>query len=125
MQFYPAELVTPPLALVALLGCPRLHTGVGEFLRSQQKPPINSLGVADPWSAARLFGERKANLTAPSDRTGILKVGNSVGGFGGGGAFVSLYRHPQAGGLSGGVTTGCLRLSVLASSSWGCFVWES
>jgi hypothetical protein len=74
MNFYPAELVTPPLALVALLGCPKLHPGVGEFLRSQQKPPINSLGVADPWSAARLFGERKANLTAPSYRTGILKV---------------------------------------------------
>ena len=33
MNFYPAELVTPPLALVALLGCPKLHAEVGEFLR--------------------------------------------------------------------------------------------
>ena len=74
MNFYPPELVTPPLALVALLGCPKLHAAIGEYLRSQQKPPINSLGVAEPWAAARLFGERKANLTAPSDRTGILKV---------------------------------------------------
>ena len=75
MNFYPAELVTPPLALVALLGYPKLHSSIGEYLRSKQKPPINSLGVAEPWAAARLLGERKANLTAPSDRTGILKAG--------------------------------------------------
>ncbi|KAL3154981.1 hypothetical protein ABBQ38_011508 [Trebouxia sp. C0009 RCD-2024] len=33
MQYYPPELATPPLALVALLGCPELHSTVGEFLR--------------------------------------------------------------------------------------------
>ena len=57
MNFYPAEVVTPPLALVALLGRPDLHPAAGEFLRSRHKPPINSIGVAEPASAARLFGE--------------------------------------------------------------------
>ena len=57
MEFYPAELATPPLALVALLGCPDMHGIVGEFLRAAQKPPINSLGIAEPAMAARLFGE--------------------------------------------------------------------
>ena len=57
MEYYPSELVTPPLALVALLGCPELHSTVGEFLRSQHRPPINSIGVAEPQSAARLFGK--------------------------------------------------------------------
>ena len=57
MDFYPAELATPPLALVALLGCPDLHAIVGEFLRAAHKPPINSLGIAEPTMAARLFGE--------------------------------------------------------------------
>jgi trafficking protein particle complex subunit 11 len=57
MNFYPVELATPPLALVALLGCPEVHASVGEFLRSHHKPPINSLGVADPLTAPRLFGK--------------------------------------------------------------------
>lgn len=56
LDFYPSEVVTPPLALVALLGCPSLHGRVGEYLRAAQKPPINSLGVADPSAAPRLFG---------------------------------------------------------------------
>ena len=56
LSFYPAEVATPPLALVALLGCPGLHGAVGEFLRAAHKPPINSLGIADPAMAGRLFG---------------------------------------------------------------------
>ena len=56
MECYPAELVTPPLALVALLGSPELHAPVGEFLRSHHKPPINSVGVADPLAVGRIFG---------------------------------------------------------------------
>ena len=56
MDTYSSELVTPPLALVALLGCPEMHSTVGEFLRSQHRPPINSIGLADPHSATRLFG---------------------------------------------------------------------
>ena len=57
MDFYPNEIATPPLALVALLGCPELHATVGEFLRAVHKPPINSLGFGDPLSAGRVFGE--------------------------------------------------------------------
>ena len=57
MDYYPAEVATPPLALVALLGCPGLHGIVGEFLRAAHKPPINSLGIGDPAMAARIFGE--------------------------------------------------------------------
>jgi hypothetical protein len=56
MEHYPPEIATPPLALVALLGCPGLHSIVGEFLRAAHKPPINSLGIGDPAMAARLFG---------------------------------------------------------------------
>lgn len=57
MDYYPAEVATPPLALVALLGCPGLHGIVGEFLRAAHKPPINSLGIGDPAMAGRIFGE--------------------------------------------------------------------
>ena len=59
MDFYPTELVTPPLALVALLGYPDVHSTVGEYLRSQHRPPINSIGLAEPQSAVRFFGESK------------------------------------------------------------------
>ena len=57
MQFYPQELITPPLTLVALLGKAELHSAFGEFLRAQYKPPINSVGLADPQHASRLFGK--------------------------------------------------------------------
>jgi hypothetical protein len=69
LDFYPSEVVTPPLALVALLGCPSLHGRVGEYLRAAQKPPINSLGVADPSAAPRLFGAPAAPAR-PSMRIG-------------------------------------------------------
>lgn len=48
MNFYPAEVVTPPLALAALLGRPDLHAPAGEFLRSAHRPPINSIGALRP-----------------------------------------------------------------------------
>lgn len=74
MDCYPPELVTPPLALVALLGCPELHSSVGEFLRSQHRPPINSIGLADPQSASRLLGERKSTVTSHTPPVEILKA---------------------------------------------------
>ena len=64
MDFFPPEIATPPLALVALLGCPDLHGIVGEFLRAAHKPPINSLGIAEPAMAARLFGEGLVSVSA-------------------------------------------------------------
>ena len=56
MEYYSAEVATPPLALVTLLGCPALHPTMGEYLRTSYSPPINSQGVADSFMAARLFG---------------------------------------------------------------------
>lgn len=67
MQYYPPELATPPLALVALLGCPELHSTVGEFLRSTHRPPINSIGVGNPTSASRLFGTMSCQLDIASN----------------------------------------------------------
>ncbi|KAK9807487.1 hypothetical protein WJX72_000478 [[Myrmecia] bisecta] len=73
MNTYPAELVTPPLALVALLGSPELHGAVGEFLRSHHKPPINVIGAADVQSAGRLFGDRKPSTPHSTPPPGVLK----------------------------------------------------
>ena len=105
MQFYPQELITPPLTLVALLGKAELHSAVGEFLRAQYKPPINSVGLADPQHASRLFGksqrcylvcakaelwrpfpagEQKQSIPATAAPLGILKAshGPSAAGLG-------------------------------------------
>lgn len=56
MESYPADLVTPPLALVALLGTPELHTPLKDFLRVHQRPPVNSMTLEDPMGAAKFFG---------------------------------------------------------------------
>ena len=37
----PAELQTPPLGLVALIGTPSVHAGVGAHLRSELRPPLH------------------------------------------------------------------------------------
>ena len=99
MQFYPQELTTPPLTLVALLGRAELHSAVGEFLRAQYKPPINSVGLADPQHASQLFGksqpcplvcaraevwcpccagEPKQSIPATAAPLGILKASSHV-----------------------------------------------
>ena len=57
MDSYPADLVTPPLALVALLGTPELHAPLKDFLRVHQRPPVNSMTLEDPMGAAKFFGE--------------------------------------------------------------------
>lgn len=69
MESYPAELVTPPLALVALLGSQELHAQLGEFLRSHHKPPINSMGVADPLAVGRVFGRAPDTYSASTNGT--------------------------------------------------------
>ncbi|KAK9861708.1 hypothetical protein WJX84_003672, partial [Apatococcus fuscideae] len=74
MEFYPAELATPPLALVALLGLPDLHSKIGNYLRSNHRPPINSISVPEPSGAGRIFGERKPLLTSGVSALGILKA---------------------------------------------------
>eukprot|EP00976_Prorocentrum_cordatum_P062141 1176598-Prorocentrum_minimum.AAC.4 len=47
MESYSEELRTPPLALVGLLGRSDLHATISEFLRKDQRPPINSFVVAN------------------------------------------------------------------------------
>ena len=72
----PAELQTPPLGLVALIGTPSVHAAVGAHLRSELRPPLHrrvelaqlrgalltpptSLSVASVDAAAQLFPVRK------------------------------------------------------------------
>ena len=57
MEYYPQELVSPPLVLVALLGQSEIQPALQEYFRSHQKPPVNTVGLADPLLAARLFGK--------------------------------------------------------------------
>ena len=57
MDYYPAELVSPPLVLVALLGQSDIQPALQEYFRSHQRPPINTVGLANPLAAAGLFGE--------------------------------------------------------------------
>lgn len=63
MNQYPAELRTPPLPLVALVGSPELHREVGSYFSQGLRPPVVSVvGVAEPNEQllGRLFGPRKA-----------------------------------------------------------------
>ena len=55
------ELVTPPLGLVALLGRPELHPALREPLRSQLRPPLESVGVGDLAEATSVLTRRKRN----------------------------------------------------------------
>lgn len=66
MEFYPAELATPPLALVALLGLPDLHSKIGNYLRSNHRPPINSISIPETSGAGRVFGENIQQDHAPN-----------------------------------------------------------
>ena len=59
MESYSEELRTPPLALVALLGRSDLHATISDFLRKEQRPPINSIGVPELSRAVSFFGEHK------------------------------------------------------------------
>lgn len=66
MEFYPAELTSPPVPLVALVGKPELHLSIGDFLRTQNVPRVHSIGIQDAHSAAGTFGEgRRLPLPPP------------------------------------------------------------
>ena len=69
MEFYPTELTSPPVPLVALIGgsTPELHS-IAEFLRTQNVPRVHSIGIADAHSAAGTFGERAAASGSSSGR---------------------------------------------------------
>lgn len=59
MEGHLSALMAPPVPLVALVGRPDLHASVGGFLQTQHKPPMQSLGIADPHSAPGSLGERE------------------------------------------------------------------
>jgi hypothetical protein len=74
MESYGAELTSPPLPLVALIGPPEALPPLADYLRTQHTPRLQSLGVPDAHSAAGAFGARKvAPSSAPP--AGILKAG--------------------------------------------------
>ncbi|PNW70671.1 hypothetical protein CHLRE_17g729700v5 [Chlamydomonas reinhardtii] len=73
-SFYPQEHRTPPLPLVALLGCPELHREIGDFFIQQHRPPLVFHGSNEPIEqfVARAFGPKKQSvLLGPV--MGILK----------------------------------------------------
>lgn len=59
MNNLPAELRTPPLPLIAFIGCPELHKDVGMYFNQTLRPPFFSVGLAEPNEQLliRLFGE--------------------------------------------------------------------
>lgn len=57
MEFYPSDLTSPPVPLVALIGKPDLHLSLGDYLRSQNVPRVHSIGIPDAHSAAGTLGE--------------------------------------------------------------------
>ena len=58
-EFVDADLLTPPLGLVALLGRSDLHPAVREALRSDVRPPLECLSSGDLADASRVIGARK------------------------------------------------------------------
>jgi hypothetical protein len=59
-QFYSVEQRTPPLPLIALIGCPEVHRDVSDYFVTQLKPPLVTLsaGGSEPLEAfvSRHFG---------------------------------------------------------------------
>ena len=56
-DIYPPELATPPSPLVALVGQQQLHVKIGHYLKTQNLPRLNAIGIADAHSAAGTIGE--------------------------------------------------------------------
>ncbi|XP_057952195.1 uncharacterized protein LOC131146552 [Malania oleifera] len=73
MEDYPEELRTPPVSLIALVGCPELHATISTHLHSEQ-PPINTLALPDfsKISVLRRSPPKQATA-ADSPSPGILK----------------------------------------------------
>ena len=46
--YFPPEHRTPPLPLIALVGCPEFHKEVGDYFVQQLRPPLVSLSSAEP-----------------------------------------------------------------------------
>ncbi|KAK7846270.1 hypothetical protein CFP56_008155 [Quercus suber] len=46
MEEYLEELRTPPMTLISIAGCPKLHITTSKYLHFEQ-PPINTLALPD------------------------------------------------------------------------------
>ncbi|XP_065857496.1 uncharacterized protein [Euphorbia lathyris] len=73
MEDYPEELRTPPVSLIALAGCPDLHSHISSHLHSEQ-PPINTLALPDLSKISLLLSSTK-NHSAPSDPSSTSTAG--------------------------------------------------
>lgn len=58
-EHVPAELRTPPLGLVALVGGAAFHAAVSAHLRSELRPPLHCISVTAVDAVAQLFPARK------------------------------------------------------------------
>jgi hypothetical protein len=72
MEEYPEEMRTPPVSLVALVGCPELHNSISTHLHSEQ-PPINTLALPDFSKISVMAKTHKENSSNSSPPAGILK----------------------------------------------------
>ncbi|OAY57698.1 trafficking protein particle complex subunit 11 isoform X2 [Manihot esculenta] len=77
MEDYPEELRTPPVGLIALVGCPEHHSLITTHLLSEQ-PPSNTLALPDIAKISLLLSSAdKSSLPPPdpssSPTAGILK----------------------------------------------------
>lgn len=73
MEDYPEELRTPPVTLIAIVGCPDLHTTISTHLHTEQ-PPINTLALPDFTKVSSVMARnpQKETLDSPAPG-GILK----------------------------------------------------
>ncbi|XP_057541354.1 uncharacterized protein LOC130820120 [Amaranthus tricolor] len=71
MEEYPEELRTPPVPLIALVGCPELHSTISSHLHSE-KPPINTLALPD-FDKISIFAKSKNSSDSSSPPAGIFK----------------------------------------------------
>ncbi|KAL7192798.1 hypothetical protein ACSBR2_024589 [Camellia fascicularis] len=71
MEEYPEELRTPPVALVALVGCPELHAVISTHFHSEQ-PPINTLALPD-FSKISLISKTPKQPPHSAQSLGIFK----------------------------------------------------
>ncbi|GIM12975.1 hypothetical protein Vretimale_16160, partial [Volvox reticuliferus] len=74
-SFYPQEHRTPPLPLVALLGCPELHRDIGDYFIQHHRPPLVFHGSNEPLEqfVSRAFGPKKRVALTVGPLPGILK----------------------------------------------------
>ncbi|GLT26933.1 hypothetical protein SLA2020_019710 [Shorea laevis] len=75
MEEYPEELRTPPVSLVALVGCTEQHALISTHLNSEQ-PPINTLALPDLSKISLFLPAKSNNNQQPADSSssnGILK----------------------------------------------------